>query len=963
MVAITPPRHKRTPSRRTRRARFTAGRLIAALVLCGCLAEATSQLSGAAGDPLVRAGTLAPQAAPSGSVALGSLGSDQDLSLTVVLAPSHPDQLHSLLADLYNPRSPDFHHWLAPGRFQASFGPTPSQVSAVETWLHGAGLTATTVSGFTVKVRATTRGISSALGVSFKRYRTRGGTTGYVGHGAPLVPASLAGGEIRGILGLDTLAQMVPEIGGGAGGGAGEHAAVSSASASPHLAHVAHADGLAPCADATTAAGSSYYTLDQLGAAYGIDSLLTAGQTGRGVTIGMYELAPHLTSDLNTYETCFGLTNSITTVPVDGGGTTGVSGTVEADLDIEQAATQAPGASIISYEGPNTGSGQYDTWNTIVSADVAQVVSTSWGICEPMTGQTFSTLFMEAAMQGQTVLAASGDAGSEGCYSDANNDFVTTPQVDYPASDPWVTAVGGTSLFGTGDEVAWNDCQTDESTSCANTPGTGAAGGGLSRLEAKPSFQPEVLTWPTSQTCGTVCREVPDLSANAGVGMVVYAYENGNGGWIAAHGTSFSAPFIAGLVADKDEGCTAPTGDMAPALYGLSTEGGYGTAFTDITSGAGNTDYTGSNSGDYPTASGYDLATGLGSPIADGLSCSEVTSVQPTSATPGTDVTLTGLGLEAAAVFFGSRQAQVVSASATTATVVVPSGGGSVSVSATTVQGNGTATAAFDVIGPPAPPPSGYDLVGQDGGVFVFPTGQSGGFYGSLPGLGVHVSDIVGMVPSPDDKGYFLVGQDGGVFAFGDAPFLGSLPGLKVSVHDIKGIVPTSDNRGYFLVGQDGGVFAFGDAPFLGSLPGEGIHINDVIGIAATPSDKGYWVVAGNGTVYGFGNAPAYGSATGTPSPVSGITSTPDGGGYWIVTQNGGVYTFGDAGAYGSLPGIGVKPSRPVIGLVPTSDQHGYWLIGGDGGIFAFGDAPFVGSLPGLGIHITDIVGAVPTTP
>jgi hypothetical protein len=48
---------------------------------------------------------------------------------------------------------------------------------------------------------------------------------------------------------------------------------------------------------------------------------------------------------------------------------------------------------------------------------------------------------------------------------------------------------------------------------------------------------------------------------------------------------------------------------------------------------------------------------------------------------------------------------------------------------------------------------------------------------------------------------------------------------------------------------------------------------------------------------------------------------------------------------------------------VTTSDDQGYWLIGGDGGIFAFGDAPFVGSLPGLGIHITDIVGAVPTTP
>jgi len=256
---------------------------------------------------------------------------------------------------------------------------------------------------------------------------------------------------------------------------------------------------------------------------------------------------------------------------------------------------------------------------------------------------------------------------------------------------------------------------------------------------------------------------------------------------------------------------------------------------------------------------------------------------------------------------------------------------------------------------------SGYDLVGQDGGVFVFPTGHSGGYYGSLPGLGVKVDDIVGMVPSTDDDGYFLVGRDGGVFAFGYAPFEGSLPGLGVKVDDVAGMVPTASDDGYFLVGQDGGVFAFGDAPYLGSLPGEGIHVDDVIGIAATPSGGGYWVVTAGGTVYPFGDAGSFGSATDAPSPVAAITATPDGGGYWIVTQAGGVYPFGDAGNFGSLPALGVTPAHPVIGLVPTAGDEGYWLIGSDGGIFAFGDAPFVGSLPGLGVKVTDVVGAVPT--
>lgn len=266
---------------------------------------------------------------------------------------------------------------------------------------------------------------------------------------------------------------------------------------------------------------------------------------------------------------------------------------------------------------------------------------------------------------------------------------------------------------------------------------------------------------------------------------------------------------------------------------------------------------------------------------------------------------------------------------------------------------------------PPSPPPSsssGYDLVGSDGGVFVFPVGSAGGYYGSLPGLGVAVNNIVGMVPTVHDEGYFLVGSDGGVFAFGNAPYLGSLPGLGVSIHNIAGIVPTGNDEGYFLVGRDGGVFSFGNAPFLGSLPGIGVQRSDIIGIAATPSGNGYWLVAADGTVYAFGAAAQLGSATGTPSPVAAISGTPDGGGYWIVTQAGGVYSFGDAGYFSSLPALGVYPTRPVVGIVPTVDDRGYWLIGSDGGIFAFGDAGFVGSLPSVGVDVTNVVGAVPTT-
>ena len=74
--------------------------------------------------------------------------------------------------------------------------------------------------------------------------------------------------------------------------------------------------------------------------------------------------------------------------------------------------------------------------------------------------------------------------------------------------------------------------------------------------------------------------------------------------------------------------------------------------------------------------------------------------------------------------------------------------------------------------------------------------------------------------------------NDGGVFAFGDAGFVGSLPGLNVHVSNVVGVVSTVDGKGYWMVGSDGGVFAFGDAGFVGSLPGINIHVNNIVAFA-----------------------------------------------------------------------------------------------------------------------------------
>jgi len=278
-----------------------------------------------------------------------------------------------------------------------------------------------------------------------------------------------------------------------------------------------------------------------------------------------------------------------------------------------------------------------------------------------------------------------------------------------------------------------------------------------------------------------------------------------------------------------------------------------------------------------------------------------------------------------------------------------------------------SAATAHHALGAHATAFTGYDMVGSDGGVFVFPVGQSGGFYGSLPGLNDKVNNIIGMVGSASGKGYYLVGSDGGVFAFGDVSFAGSLPGLGDKVNNIVGIVSTGTGKGYYLVGSDGGVFAFGDAPFLQSLPGLGIHVSNVRSIITKADLSGYWLIAGDGMIYNFGTAAPYPQLTcpagADCSSITGGAVTSTGNGLWITDNYADVFTFGDApflGGFNSVP-ISGSPSDIVSLVAPSPNDDGYFLFGADGGVFNYGTAKYAGSLPALGVHVTNVVGAVPT--
>ncbi|HTD50497.1 MAG TPA: protease pro-enzyme activation domain-containing protein, partial [Acidimicrobiia bacterium] len=773
---------------------------------------------------------------PAGAARLGALPSNQQLTIRVVLQPSHTAELATLLHDLYDPASPRYEKWLTPDKFNREFGPDPAEISTVTTWLRSRGLTETTTQGMTVRVVADARDVARAFSVSFARYRLASGTTGYTENSAPLVPASMAAG-IAAILGLSDTVRFDPAL-----------------DVTPHqrlarlVAHGVAAANIAEphvstCAAARQLAGTSYWTPRQVGNLYHVNDLVAAGLTGKGKTIALLELAQSRPADTNVYLSCFGLHNTVQVERVDGGAGSDPTGTLEAEIDAQEAATQAPDATIVSYEAPNTAAGEYDAYSRIVNENRAQVVSTSWGECEAVLESepafrgapvidAMHTLFQQAAAQGQSIFAATGDTGSEDCYHAATPN--ESLQVDHPADDPFVTGVGGTTLLLAGFEPVWNDCEGAVGDSCAAS-GLHAGGGGLSNHYQRPNWQPLASNAPC-----TTCREVPDISANAGVGETFFDSSSNFGsnpsmnGWTAVGGTSIAAPLVAGMATDIAQGCAGGRlGDFAQKLDALAATKVYSSAVSDVTQGfnwntfqpqtPGSIDLTRTHAGVYHTATGFDLASGLGSPIASGLACPQVTSIAPNHGTAGIHVTLHGVGLERATIQFGTKTATVLSRDPTTAVVIVPNGSGTVAVSGKDHLGAGAHAASFSY---PGSDTGAYRTAAADGQIFDFGGAPA---YGA-PAPGSLRAPVVGMAVDRATGGYWIAAADGNVYGF-NAPFYGSAGNLPLN-QPIVGIAATKTGDGYWLVARDGGIFAFGHAHFSGSTGG--MHLNQpIVGMAA----------------------------------------------------------------------------------------------------------------------------------
>jgi subtilase family serine protease len=612
--------------------------------------------------PQVRVGELA--ALPAGARRAGTLAPSTPLHLTIALKPRDPQALAAYARSVATPGSTVYRGYLKPRQFARRFGASKATLDAVRASLRRHGLSPGVLSDSALSISVTARAsaITHAFSLSFARLALPGRRAAITASAPPSFDAGVAR-SIQAVFGLSSVSRPHPLL----------RRPVRAGTRSSLARSDVVTGGPQPCPAARAAApAQSAYTADQVASAYGLPGLYGAGDSGAGVTVAVYELEPDDPADIAAYQSCYGTHASVSDVHVDGGAGGG-AGSGEAALDIENVIGIAPAARVLVYQGPNsaTGSAYYDTYRAIVDQDLAQVVTTSWGQCEPAVdpsaARAENALFEQAAVQGQTIIAAGGDDGSEDCNG---NDGLPDPslQVEDPASQPFVTGVGGTTLLAGPPraESVWNS--GGNLASALSAPGAG--GGGVSSFwpmpadqRAAPASLHVVQADSSGVPCGQaggLCREVPDVSADADPSTGYLIYWNGAGsvatqpsGWQGIGGTSGAAPTWAAVIAlaDATRGCTgAAIGFANPALYRAAASA-YGSGFNDISSGEN--DFTGTGGGRYPAGAGYDMASGLGTPNAAGLANSlcaasiRLTNPGPQLSTVRTAVSLRIVGTDA----------------------------------------------------------------------------------------------------------------------------------------------------------------------------------------------------------------------------------------------------------------------------------------------------------------------------
>jgi subtilase family serine protease len=572
--------------------------VVSVLGVAAVIGAATAGTGLAASSPGKHAltGSVPPWAQAAQKV--GASDKNARVDFRVYLASRGGDAAAQLATAVSTPGSAGYGKFLTPAQYRARFAPAQSDVDAVSSWLRSQGFTVGYVPANRKYVEAvgSVGQATAAFGTSFFDYTVKGKKLR--ANATPLaVPDSL--GHVQAVLGLDDSGQLVqhhatyqPPAGFRVG------QPCSAYWSQKVVPNAVFPDGgtstPAPDGTALPTSPSAYapcgYAGAQLQNAYGVGSAIKSGNDGTGVTVAVIDAfaSPTAGADLARYsrehglpapklteQVAPGIYNHPTTKKWDPSGWAG-----EEQLDLEAVHTMAPGANILYVGAPNNGQPLDAALNSVVDKHSADIVTNSYGWAGEALPPGYITpqvdIQIQAAATGISVFYSSGDAGDEtGGVPGA------TPSPDFPASSPWVTAVGGTSLgvskANTREfEVGWETGRSTLNGGPAwSTPQFQyGSGGGTSRLFAQPSYQAGVVPASMSQRYGgAAMRVVPDVSAlgDPNTGMRVGQTQTfPDGSYYDEYrigGTSLSSPLYAGMfaLAVQKHG---PYGLANPTLYG-----------------------------------------------------------------------------------------------------------------------------------------------------------------------------------------------------------------------------------------------------------------------------------------------------------------------------------------------------------------------------------------------------------
>ena len=650
--------------------RFIASRhtLISIAVLLSLLLAAFGTFttrSFAAGTPYVS--VAGSYVTPPASAHMIGHHTNRQLTISMVLQPRNVAQLNSLLAALYDPNSSQYHQWLPKGEFNTLFTPSASQVAQVRSFLQQAGLKVTgSSSPFLVRAAGTTAQIEAAFHTRLNDYRAANGKTFFQNDTSVQIPASLSG-PVMNVTGLsNTVHSHTYYI-------TARAAARAAGRAVPHYGAGPGGSGLSPSQTSSLYGARQVYQLGNRG-------------KGKGATLAVFELSGYTPADIATYEhQFFGPSENVPLVDinVDGGPITPVcptgdqcgpfgpppcnngcnsadySGDIEVEADIETQIAIAPKINrILVYNAPNDflGITVTDEYFQIANDDMADSISSSWGLCEQDAGfaqaQAESLAFTQMAVQGQSMFASSGDTGAFDCLRDTGSPNLNAIAAGDPGSQPYVTGVGGTSFgtfdpgskrfpsYPTGFETVWNPLDQCATNALSNCVQFGASGGAVSVFWGKPKYQagPGVISsfsqkGPLLQSGsywavlppGTGCAPMPMSSLP--MRSTARAIRQPT---VPAHF------FLLGNLLRVGLALEAP---VSPARYGQRLLP-CTIAYTESASGAQTWGYTScsapitpmvrssttsqgrirqNNNGSYPTTPNYDMTTGIGTPFTSGI--------------------------------------------------------------------------------------------------------------------------------------------------------------------------------------------------------------------------------------------------------------------------------------------------------------------------------------------------------